>query len=138
MPTPHDDDLLKNALPMPDDELDELEELEEVDELAPLEVEGVLTSGPTKDDGPSKIQQFAQRQTHEDNWNRTPNTTGKGAIHVKTFVAKLRLDAVEHLDQQVNEWLDAHPQYEVKFVTTAVGKLMGKTLEDAMFMSVWV
>lgn len=135
MPTPPDDDLLKNALPIPDDEL---EELEEVDELAPLEVEGVMTSGPAKADATSKIQQFAQRQAHEDNWSRTPNTTGQGAIHVKTFVAKLRLDAVEHLDQQVNEWLDAHPEYEVKFVTTAVGKLMGKTLEDAMFMSVWV
>lgn len=137
MPLNPDDDLLKNALPIPDEDLDDLVEIDD-DELAPLEVEGVLTGGPESETTSTKIQQFAQRKAHEDHWNRTPNATGQGAIHVKTFVAKLRLDAVEHLDQQVNEWLDAHPEYEVKFVTTAVGKLMGKTLEDAMFMSVWV
>jgi len=86
----------------------------------------------------SKIQQFAQRKAHEDHWNRTPNTTGKGAIHVKTFVTKLRIDAIEHLDEQVNEWLDTHPEYEVKFVSTATGKLVGKNTEDALFMNVWV
>ena len=85
-----------------------------------------------------EIHTFGKEKRHEDEWTRTPNTTGSGAIHVKTFVAKLRLDAVEHLDQQINEWLDAHPQYEVKFVTTSVGELMGKTKEPALFMSVWV
>ena len=138
--TPNDEDLLKNAPQIPhDDELDELEVIEEDDELAPLEVEGLESNiPPSKQEGSKKIMQFAQRVAHEDKWNRQPNVTGQGAIHVKTFVAKLRLDAVEHLDQQVNEWLDAHPEYEVKFVNTTVGQLVGKTTEDAMFMSVWV
>lgn len=138
--TPNDEDLLKNAPQIPpDDELDELEVIEEEDdELAPLEVEGLESNVPPAEQASAKIQQFAQRVAHEDHWNRQPNVTGKGAIHVKTFVAKLRLDAVEHLDQQVNEWLDAHPEYEVKFVSTTVGQLVSKSTEDALFMSVWV
>jgi len=126
-----DDELLSKALPMPkDDEDDDLED------LAPIEVEDLESPG---DPGSTKIQQFGgQRMPHEEHWDRKPNTTGTGAIHVKTFVTKLRLDAIEHLDQQVNEWLDAHPEYEVKFVTTTVGTLVGKNSEEALFMNVWV
>lgn len=129
--------LLDNAIPIPMDELEDAEE--ELDELAPLEVDGVVDNdeaGAAK--ASKKIQQFAQRKPHEDHWTRTPNITGAGAIHVKTFVTKLRLDAIEHLDEQVNEWLDAHPEYEVKFVSTTIGKLVGKNTEDAIFMNVWV
>ena len=134
---PHDNDkrLLDDAI-----SIDGLEaQAEELDELTPLEVEGVVddnAAGAVQ--ASSKIQQFSDRKPHEDHWNRTPNTTGQGAIHVKTFVTKLRLDAIEHLDEQVNEWLDAHPEYEVKFVSTTVGKLVGKNTEDALFMNVWV
>ncbi|MEM9415318.1 MAG: hypothetical protein AAGA29_07570 [Planctomycetota bacterium] len=139
-----DNELLDNAIPIPKEELeaDELEVVEaddNLDELAPLEVAGVVDDDDTgAKAASSKIRQFAQRKPHEDHWNRTPNTTGQGAIHVKTFVAKLRLEAIEYLDEQVNEWLDAHPEYEVKQVTTTVGKLVGKNTEDAIFMSVWV
>jgi len=67
-----------------------------------------------------------------------PNKTGHGAIHVKTFVAKLRLDSIEHMDQQINEWLDAHPDYEVKFCTMSTGELKDKLTEPALFLCVWV
>lgn len=146
MPDKHghatDDELLSNALPMPKDE-EELEELEVIGEsdpeLDPIEV-GDLSAGDM-DEGEmssAKITAFGVRKPHEDHWNRMPNVTGQGAIHVKTFVTKLRMDAVEHLDEQINEWLDAHPEYEVKFVTTAIGTLFGKNKEDALFMNVWV
>ena len=86
----------------------------------------------------SKIQSFGERKRHEDSWNRTPNTTGTGAIHCKSFFCKLRPDALEYLDQQINEWLDAHPQYEVKFVSSASGELKGKVTEPAIIINVWV
>ncbi|MEM1109814.1 MAG: hypothetical protein AAGH99_14105 [Planctomycetota bacterium] len=108
------------------------------DDLTPIEIdEEGITGDPNQK---SQIHVFgeAQRKAHADHWNRTPNATGTGAIHVKTFVAKLRLDAIDNLDEQVNTWLDAHPEYEVKFVTTSVGKLVGKISEDAIFMNVWV
>lgn len=146
----NDDDLLANAIPIDLSEEDQDEqhatlkapddgfERSDNDDLTPIEIDDEgLTSDPNQQ---SKIMIFgeAQRKAHADHWNRTPNTTGSGAIHVKTFVAKLRLDAIDNLDEQVNNWLDNHPEYEVKFVTTTVGKLVGKISEDAIFMNVWV
>lgn len=86
----------------------------------------------------SKITMFGKERRHEDNWTRTPNTTGSGAIHVKTFHCKLTEDAIMYMDQTINEWLDAHPQYEVKFVSSTIGTMTGKLKEPALFCQVWV
>jgi len=75
---------------------------------------------------------------HEDQWNRTPNVTGTGAIHVRSFHCKLAEESLRYLDTQINEWLDEHPQYEVKFVTTSVGDWTGKTKEQNLVIQVWV
>jgi hypothetical protein len=90
-----------------------------------------------------KIQAFEQRlgsvKRHEETWKRSPNVTGQGAIHVKTFHCKLNNESLDFLDQQVNEWLDAHPQYEVKLVTNTVGDWTGKTgREPNLIVQVWV
>jgi len=126
-----DDDLLANAIPIPkdDDELDSLEQLDAGD---------LSAAGMSAEEMSSKITAFGVRKAHADHWDRTPNVTGSGAIHVKTFVTKLRLDAIDFMDQQVNEWLDNHPEYEVKFVTTTIGTLFGKNKEEALFMNIWV
>lgn len=128
-----DDELLAEAIP-----IDEIEQ-EEEDSAGDAAVESIdiVSSEESKAAG-RRIQTFGPAPRHEEKWNRTPNSPGTGAIHVKTFISKLRLDAVEHMDQQINEWLDAHPQYEVKFVTSCVGTLVGKINEPAMFLSVWV
>lgn len=139
-----DDELLNAALPIPKDEDEDLEDLEMInevvdEELTPIDVGDLSAAGmDPAERSTSKITAFGVRKPHEDHWQRTPNITGKGAIHVKTFITKLRLDAVDHLDTQVNEWLDAHPEYEVKFVTTTIGTLFGKNKEEAMFMNIWV
>jgi hypothetical protein len=99
----------------------------------PLPVAGGTTLA-----GPGKITAFGKGKRHEDSWIRTPNTTGSGAIHVKTFHCKLTEDAISYMDQAINEWLDAHPQYEVKFVSSTIGILTGKLKEPAMFCQVWV
>ena len=85
-----------------------------------------------------KITAFGKEKRHEETWQRTPNTTGKGAIHVRTFHAKLTDDALVYMDQCINEWLDAHPQYEVKFVNSTVGILTGKLKEPHVVCQVWV
>lgn len=90
---------------------------------------------------PPKIQVFEQRlggRKHEETWSRSPNVTGTGAIHVKSFHCKLNDDSLAFLDQQINEWLDAHPQYEVKFVTSNVGEWQGKMREPQMIVQLWV
>lgn len=134
-----DDDLLANAIPIESDDEDEGSPSASSgsDELEPIDLESELSSAENGEDGP-KIRAFGERKVHEEHWKRKPNITGKGAIHVKTFIAKLRLDSIDHLDQQINEWLDTHPEYEVKFVTTTIGPLVGKLKEDALFVNVWV
>ncbi|UCD76823.1 MAG: hypothetical protein JSV91_07820 [Phycisphaerales bacterium] len=91
--------------------------------------------GPT---GAAKITAFGKEERHEEVWSRTPNVTGKGAIHVKTFHSKITADALIYMDQTINEWLDSHPEYEVKFVNSTVGILSGKLKEPAVICQVWV
>lgn len=74
----------------------------------------------------------------ESRWQRKPAATGSGACHVKSFHCKLASESMEMLDQQINEWLDAHPDYEVKLVTTTVGEWQGKTKEPSLIVQVWV
>lgn len=86
----------------------------------------------------SQIRMLTERRPHDEHWGRSPNVTGQRAIHVKTFVSKLRLDAIEHTDKQVNAWLDAHPEYKVKFVSQSIGRLVRKNTEGVLFMSILV
>ena len=85
-----------------------------------------------------KITAFGATGKHEDTWARIPNANGTGAIHVRTFHSKLTDDALRYLDQQVNEWLDEHPEYEVKQITTTIGTFTGKVKEPHIICQVWV
>lgn len=96
---------------------------------------------PSQGSGSSKIHVFEQTLIsgkHEDKWNRSPNATGTGAIHVRSFHAKMTEESLHNLDRQINEWLDAHPQYEVKLVTTSIGEWKGKMKEPNLIVQVWV
>ncbi|HWB18980.1 MAG TPA: hypothetical protein VG711_01675 [Phycisphaerales bacterium] len=84
------------------------------------------------------ITPFGSEKQHDEKWRRSPNTTGHGAIHVRTFHCKLTEDALNYMDQLINEWLDSHPQYEVKFVTSTIGTFTGKLKEPALICQVWV
>ncbi|MCC5828576.1 MAG: hypothetical protein JJU36_03935 [Phycisphaeraceae bacterium] len=124
-----DDELLANAIPISDDDDDDLDE--------PIEVD--LEGGDPDPNLAAKIRSFGEgRGRKELQWKRTPVQTGQGACHVKTFVAKLRLDAMDHLDEMINDWMDAHPEFEIKFVTTSVGDLKGKTTEPALVVNLWI
>jgi hypothetical protein len=69
---------------------------------------------------------------------RQTTITGNGATRIKSFHAKLRHDSLEYLDTQINEWLQNNPDCEVKFVSTTIGPLTGKTVEEAMFVNLWL
>lgn len=88
-----------------------------------------------------KIQAFEKSNSigrTEDSWKRQTNKTGVGATHVKSFHAKLTGESLEFLDKQINEWLDAHPDHEVKFSTATVGEWTGKLKEPNLIVQVWV
>ncbi|MDX1564098.1 MAG: hypothetical protein R3236_01775 [Phycisphaeraceae bacterium] len=86
-----------------------------------------------------KIQMIGQAEgPAKKGWSRQPSAETRGACHAKTFFAKLRPDAIEMLDDQINQWLEENPGYEVKFVSTSTGEMMGKQREPTLFVSVWV
>ena len=86
----------------------------------------------------SKITAFGKTQKKENEWSRVPNTDGTGASHVKTFHSKLTDDALAYVDTLINAWLDEHPEFEVKFVTTTIGTFTGKIKEPHLICQVWV
>jgi hypothetical protein len=118
-------------------EKEKKQEKQSLDDTLPLDLS---PSDSSSDSPPPKIQTFGARlgQRHEDTWERSPNVTGTGAIHCKSFHCKLTGDSLEFLDRQINEWLDLHPQYEVKFVTTSIGTWTGKLKEPNLIVNVWV
>lgn len=123
----NDDELLAGAI--------DISSLQEDETPGEIELEAEES---TQDKPQRSIRTFGDQSKQVKTWKRQPNADGTGATHVRTFVSKMRLDAIEHLDEQINEWLDEHPELEVKFVTTSHGTLTGKTKEEAMFVSVWV
>lgn len=122
----------------PDTERDDQEELG-LDDTLPIDL---AAETPAAGQSPTaKITTFEQKlsaRRHEDEWARSPNSTGTGAIHVKSFHCRLTGDSLEFLDRQINEWLDAHPQYEVKMVTSSMGTWSGKLKEPNLIVNVWV
>jgi len=100
-------------------------------------------NGDTAENRP-KIQHINQalmgnvNTRHTDNWKRKTNLTGNGATHVRSFHCRLAPESLAAMDDQINQWLDAHPDYEVKFVSTNVGDWQGKLKEPALIVSLWV
>lgn len=147
-----EDDLLAGAIPIDQlEEVEEVEDLEEVSESSPpppptagsaSEIEAIdLADDDDEEDSANReIRTFGKEKKEDDDsrWNRQPDPTGAGGTRCKTFVAKLRLDAIEYLDEQVNRWLDAHPTYTVKRTSASIGILKGKEKEDAIFLTVFV
>jgi len=88
--------------------------------------------------GSTKIRTFEKKGNHEEKWLRTPNQTGSGATHVRTFHSKLNTESLAYMDAQINDWLAEHPEVEVKFVSSTVGVYSGKVKEPAIICHVWV
>ncbi len=135
-----EDPLLQDAI-----SIDELEVVEdEPQEVTPVRKAAEMEEIELADDDDSgekaEIVTFEKGRKEDDaqRWNRTPDPESHSAIRCRSFVAKLRIDAVEHMDEQINEWLDAHPEYTIKHVVSTIGVLKGKEKEDALFVSVFV
>jgi hypothetical protein len=93
--------------------------------------------------GASKIHGFTQGgkppETVESRWKRPLHKNGTGATHVRTFTGNLSQQGLEYLDKHINEWLDSHPDAEVKFATLQVGNMPTATgREPALIAQVWI
>ena len=88
---------------------------------------------------PSKIK-FAQggdKHTYL-KFKRPTHVTGTGACRVRSFHGRLSDDGLAFMDDKINEWLDNHPDVEVKFVNCFTGPLEGKvTGEQGLIVTLW-
>jgi hypothetical protein len=85
-----------------------------------------------------KIKAFgadAASKTHD--WKRKTNVVGSGSVRMRSFHGRLSDEGLGFMDDKINEWLDSHPEVEVKFVTSTVGTYEGKIREPALVLNVW-
>jgi hypothetical protein len=97
-------------------------------------------AAPSQTQAPSKIRQFATsigNLSHQEQFKRTTTVDGRGAVRVRSFHGRLSDEGIVYMDSKINEWLDTHPDIEVKFATTTVGLYDGKIKEPALIVNVW-
>lgn len=70
-------------------------------------------------------------------YKRPTNLNKSGAVRMRTFHCRLSEQGVEYLDQTINDWLEQHPDIEVKFTTSSVGMWDGKLKEPTLILNVW-
>lgn len=70
-------------------------------------------------------------------YKRPLNPTGQAATRIRIFHCKLSEGPVLNLNQQVNEWLDAHPDITVKFANTTIGTWEGKHAEQHIILALY-
>jgi hypothetical protein len=86
----------------------------------------------------SKIRAFSVAgHQHNYQFKRQTSVTGSGACRVRSFHGRLSDEGLIYLDEKINEWLDQHPEIEVKNVTTSIGLYDGKIKENALILNVW-
>jgi hypothetical protein len=79
----------------------------------------------------------AESKHRDTNWKRTSHVAQTGAVRMRSFHGRLSEQGLEYMDHSINEWLDGHPEIEVKFVTSTVGMFEGKIKEPALILNVW-
>jgi hypothetical protein len=80
----------------------------------------------------------AQKADYEEQFDRSPNKTGEGAVRCRVFHSKIQETGLEFMQDQINQWLDAHPEIEVKQVGHMVGEFSGKSShEPNVIVMVW-
>jgi hypothetical protein len=102
----------------------------------PLSVGQELTAAAA---GPRSIRAFGQSATTAHGakkFSRALNLTGAGATRCRIFHSKVTVAALDHMANQINEWLDAE-QVEIKAVNQVVGVMEGKTPEPNVIVMVW-
>ena len=91
---------------------------------------------PTKIHGISSVAGISAHLSQH-TYKRATNVNKSGAIRTRTFHCRLSEQGVEYLDQTINDWLEAHPEIEVKFTQSTVGMWDGKLKEPTLIVNVW-
>src|SRR5688572_29103146 len=84
----------------------------------------------------SKIQVQGHNQQQR-TFARKTDVSGHGALRVRSFHGRLSDEGLIYMDSKINEWLDQHPEIEIKQATTCVGEYEGKIREPALIVNIW-
>jgi len=98
----------------------------------------VEPEGGGSDFEPGGLKTFgvAEGEGHKTEYKRALNNTGTGATRCRLFHSKIALSSLEHMENQINEWLDDN-EIEIKQVGHLVGTLEGKRPEPNLLVMVW-
>jgi len=97
-----------------------------------------LDDGPAPVPTASKIKAFGvDAERRREDWKRKTHTGGQHSCRVRSFHGKYSDQGLAHMDDIINDWLDHHPEVEVKFVTSTVGVFEGKIREPALVLNIW-
>lgn len=132
------------AAPKPADDgemidLAELEDEEPQGQRAAGAVPAVQAASSASTISPvSKIKLSGSGDKHNyTRFKRSTHVAGTGACRLKTFHGRLSDEGLAFMDDKINEWLDNHPEVEIKLVNTVIGPLESKHNEQAMFVTIW-
>ncbi len=99
----------------------------------PIELEADDVAAPTK----SKIVAFGDVTHTTHNWKRPTHRNQTGAVRVRSFHCRLSEQGLDYMDHAINEWLENHPDIEIKFTSSVVGLFDGKIKEPALILNLW-
>lgn len=107
------------------------------DEPLSLVSEEEVSSG-----GSTKIRSFSEGSTlagvhNEENFKRPLAGVNEPATRCRTFHGKLTQAGLAHMDEQINEWLDSHPDLYIKNSASTVGVFEGKTKEPHLLVTMF-
>jgi hypothetical protein len=79
-----------------------------------------------------------QRQAEEAvTYRRALDPSSPHATRCRTFHCKLSDASFGHLNQQVNEFVDAHEEVAIKFATSTVGVVEGKHADPHLIVTIF-
>jgi len=106
--------------------------------------ESISLVGTEADEGShmNLIRSFAAGSTlggaHQDSaFNRPLANANEPATRCRTFHGKLTAAGLAHMDDQINEWLDGHPEVYIKHATSSVGVFEAKTKEPHLLITMF-
>jgi hypothetical protein len=89
-----------------------------------------------------KIRSFSEGSTlggahHESKLSRPITGPNDPPTRIRCFHSKLTPGALAHMDDQINEWVDTHPDIYIKKVTTTVGPFEAKHVEQHLIVTIF-
>lgn len=92
--------------------------------------------------GSTLIRSFAEGSTlagehKDDQFKRPLSAHNEPATRVRTFHGKLTEAGLAHMDETINEWIDAHPDVFIKSSNSTIGVFESKTKEPHIFVTVF-